>query len=748
MNLSKVSLRYFTLFVATFLIFSTLNQLRGYSEAIAFSNLHIHTTENEQSTAQAIDSTNELKELQDVLRQAVLGTKKEKEALLSIEQGDADILAGAYGSAIKSYEEALGLVKKSVIRSLKRRDGGNPLLQLIPLRIFIFQIGSGPAREVESFNIDDTDLSLEEDLFEVGVAYFKLAIFSKMHNFSEQSDSSFNEAEVISNEIIARTGVFEKELEEGLRGDGPLVIRTDTIETSSANLRINSLGLESRVFNLLQQIYVSQGKKRDALLAAESGRTIEIDKNIAFNLFKIEEGEERTERLRRAVRTLSRRLNNTDIERIKGIAAEENSTLISYSIVDNPSTYQNNSEQQSRTQSERLSQDLYIWVIQPTGEIHFKEVELNTSLNSFSSDIERLNFQDCEEDSEDCRGRQSKRLAQAIRGTRESLGVDERFSTQGNRQTIRNSSEENLEQLYEILIGSIEDLLPQSPGSNLIFVPQGSIFFVPFPALKDGSGNYLIDKYVIRTATNFRTLLLNYQNQRRQSSLENALIVGNPTIPEVQLSNGVTTETLLPLEGAEQEAKRIGRLFPSDKKYVLSRGLASETIVTERMARADVIHFATHGLLDVILDSSNSLSPDNNDDDLSLASGALVLAASPPYTDGLLTAAEILRIPLNNTELVVLSGCNTGRGPLTTGGVIGLPFAFSLAGVPNTVVSLWSVADDSTEKLMTEFYNQLLTKQSNNEAEALRQAMLNIKANEQYSDPVYWAAFTLIGLGN
>lgn len=98
--------------------------------------------------------------------------------------------------------------------------------------------------------------------------------------------------------------------------------------------------------------------------------------------------------------------------------------------------------------------------------------------------------------------------------------------------------------------------------------------------------------------------------------------------------------------------------------------------------------------------------------------------------------------------LHVLSACDTGRGTITGDGVIGLlrtdrsaKLSLISAGVPSVIVSLWSVPDDSTSLLMTEFYKNLQQKQD--KAAALRNAMLTTM--KQHPQPKDWAAFTLIG---
>lgn len=143
---------------------------------------------------------------------------------------------------------------------------------------------------------------------------------------------------------------------------------------------------------------------------------------------------------------------------------------------------------------------------------------------------------------------------------------------------------------------------------------------------------------------------------------------------------------------------------------------------------------ATHGIFDDIegINSSIALAPNTSNN-----------KQSDKNNDGLLTAEEILDLKLN-AELVVLSACDTGRGRITGDGVIGLSRSLISAGVPSVLVSLWSVPDTPTAKLMTEFYKNLQKKPD--KAQALRQAMLaTMKSNP---NPVDWAAFTLIGEAN
>jgi CHAT domain-containing protein len=368
-------------------------------------------------------------------------------------------------------------------------------------------------------------------------------------------------------------------------------------------------------------------------------------------------------------------------EQIQQIASEQKATLVEYSIVDF-----GNSEKKL----------LLIWVIQPAGKIAFHSVDLST-LNTSLKDL--------------------------VTNSRQSLGVRGRDSLDISFEPTPDQSD-RLKQLHKLLIEPIAQYLPTNPSDRVIFIPQNELFLVPFPALQDDGGKYLIQKHTILTAPSIQVLQLTHE-KRQTISGDGMLVVGNPTMPSVTTTVGESSQQLKNLPGAQKEATDIAQLLNTK---ALTGNLATKAAVLPKLSNARIIHLATHGLLD---DFRGLGVP-----------GAIALApdGTGELNDGLLTSSEIFDLKLN-AELVVLSACDTGRGRVTGDGVIGLSRSLITAGVPSIIVSLWSVPDAPTASLMTQFYQNL--QKNPDKAQALRQAMLTTMAT--HPNPRDWAAFTLIG---
>jgi CHAT domain-containing protein len=334
-------------------------------------------------------------------------------------------------------------------------------------------------------------------------------------------------------------------------------------------------------------------------------------------------------------------------------------------------------------------------VVKPTADIAFKQIDLK-SLNISLEDLVT-----------------SSRQSIGVRGRSLEVGFDP-----GADQTDR------LQQLHKLLIEPIAQYLPSDSSERVIFIPQNELFLVPFPALQDASGKYLIEKHTILIAPSIQVLQLT-RKQRQTVSGDGALVIGNPTMPSVTTQLGEAPQPLSSLPGAQQEATEIAQLL--NTKALIGKQ-ATKAAVLPKLSNARIIHLATHGLLDDLkglgVPGAIALAPDGTGE----------------LNDGLLTASEILDLNLN-AELVVLSACDTGRGRITGDGVIGLSRSLITAGVPSVIVTLWSVPDAPTASLMTEFYQNL--QKNPNKAQALRQAMLTTM--KQHPNPRDWAAFTLIG---
>jgi CHAT domain-containing protein len=413
--------------------------------------------------------------------------------------------------------------------------------------------------------------------------------------------------------------------------------------------------------------------------------------------------------------------------------------LVEYSII--------NDDVQGKQQTQES--DLLIWVISPSGEVTLRRVNLkpllkqNTSLSDLIiSAREAMGLRSGGVDSTVDTKLQSNILhvfsprllvsSSPRLGGLLSLNVTRYEQHQiKDKQTFaapkghlevtprEKPGTNGLQQLYQLLIQPIADLLPSDPNARVIFIPQDALFLVPFGALQDATGKYLIEHYSILTAPSIQVLQFTHQ-QRQRVGYGEFLVVGNPAMSNVPPKAGERSHLLPNLPGAEQEAKTIAQLL--NTQAIIGKD-ATKAAILEKMPRARIIHLATNAIADNErgIGSAIALAPSGND-------------------NGLLTAEEIQNLKLN-AELVVLSGCDTGLGKITADGVIGLSRSFIAAGVPSAIVSLGDVSDEATAFLMSEFYRNL--QQNSDKAQALRQAMLMTMKN--YPNPLDWGAFTLIG---
>jgi CHAT domain-containing protein len=223
------------------------------------------------------------------------------------------------------------------------------------------------------------------------------------------------------------------------------------------------------------------------------------------------------------------------------------------------------------------------------------------------------------------------------------------------------------------------------------------------------------------------------------------------------LSELKTKQKIGYLPGTEEEIQSLNTILKESNWIVslFSKSAASEDNL-KNMESPDILHIATHGFFNKN-DSSekkqtniSSLINETSSENPYLKSGLLLSGAQNSLNDeyldssnnGILSAEEAKSLNLKNTELVVLSACETGLGENLVGeGVIGLQRAFMIAGAKSVIMSLWKVDDASTQKLMTLFYTNWI-KNKMSKSDAFYAAKIEMK--KTYLQPYYWAGFVLL----
>lgn len=249
------------------------------------------------------------------------------------------------------------------------------------------------------------------------------------------------------------------------------------------------------------------------------------------------------------------------------------------------------------------------------------------------------------------------------------------------------------------------------PGEQLLVVPHDSLHYLPFQALRHKDG-YLIERHALAFAPSSSLAI---QLTRRAADNNGKLVAfGNPG-----------TNAALALPNAEAEVKLIGGLFPNKEIFV--REAASKRRFRDMAASASILHVAAHAEVDRIdpLQSRILLAPEEGD-------------------TGFLEAREIFGLKLDSVSLVTLSACESGLGRIARGDeIMGFTRSFFSAGASTLLVSLWPVADDSTELLMSTVYTELA--QGKPAMAAMQKAQLTVLKQPRFAHPFFWAAFDLVG---
>ena len=277
----------------------------------------------------------------------------------------------------------------------------------------------------------------------------------------------------------------------------------------------------------------------------------------------------------------------------------------------------------------------------------------------------------------------------------------------------------------------------QNSMHSLVLLPDGILHYIPFEAFvtsnESGNGNrYLIHDYTVyymhstslpqiseKTSTESELAYIGFSPSY---NIESNSLLASRSARDVQIASQLEK---LPM--AEKEIETSASILSG--KYLINKDATEEKF--KQIAKdANIIHIASHTIID---------------DEEPLNSKLVFSPGADTVEDGLLHTYELYNMQLN-AQLACLSACNTGFGKIKSGeGVVSLAKGFFYAGVPNVMMSLWSVPDISTSEIMTTFYKEL--KNGIGKADALRNAKLKYLelSDQNTSDPYYWAAFTMIG---
>ena len=301
-------------------------------------------------------------------------------------------------------------------------------------------------------------------------------------------------------------------------------------------------------------------------------------------------------------------------------------------------------------------------------------------------------------------------------------------------------------ELYSLLV---KPLKIDTSTTTLVVVPDGKLHLLPFDALRDDKGKYVLESHVVTYTPSATVLHLLRKSHQRESANRNFLGVGGiaysgPAVQnEIKNRNQSKTvaspdfadlqaQTLVDLPGSQEEITGIAGIINGAHQLLLGSNATESAFKALPLSQYRVIHLSVHGVADREF-------PDR---------AALVLeTSSGSHEDGLLQAREIRDLPLN-ADLVTLTACDTGSGALLgEEGIASLERAFLLAGAKSVVASLWTADDIYTQNLMKRFYGYLVV--GTEKGDALREAKLDlIREYGARALPIYWAGFTLVGEGS
>jgi CHAT domain-containing protein len=290
-------------------------------------------------------------------------------------------------------------------------------------------------------------------------------------------------------------------------------------------------------------------------------------------------------------------------------------------------------------------------------------------------------------------------------------------------------------ELYAALLKEIPEV---SKKERLTIVPDGRLHLLPFDALVDSAGHYLVSSHTVTYAASATSLYL--LNSAQHHPVQHALLgIGgipyeqNAELTKLATLRGYISSPLVNLPASKEEVLAAQAAFPSDSDTVLLGSSATKFAFEHSgLEQHSIIHLAVHGV-------ANEKHPER--------AALILLSDSTSGDDGVLEASDIVHLH-TNADLIVLSACDTAVGRLQgEEGIANLSLAFQLAGAKTVVSTLWSIEDTTALYLMKRFYVHLAA--SNTVASALTAAKKDmLKTYGTQAVPYYWASFKLEGAGD
>jgi CHAT domain-containing protein len=284
-------------------------------------------------------------------------------------------------------------------------------------------------------------------------------------------------------------------------------------------------------------------------------------------------------------------------------------------------------------------------------------------------------------------------------------------------------------EIYQWLIKPIEEKLEHFQIKTIVFTLDGPLRNIPMATLYDGN-KYLIEKYAVAV-----TLDLGIQDPKPLRNDRLSVLAAALVNPPAQLSQQFNA---LPFASKEIESIKSIR-------GIKAKTLEDEKFTLEALRKElsnfsyTVVHLATHGEFNSNPEDTFILTAPSHLPNHEMSDGKVRLRD----IDKLFRTINLNRT--NTLELLVLSACQTARGDEQAS--LGIAGVVVRSGTSSVIASLWSIDDESTQKLMAVFYNKIV-QPGVSRAEALRQAQLALiqaKNDNTYIHPYYWGAFLLLG---